>query len=138
MRQISIALLAGFIFGAGLVISGMASPLKVLSFLTLGPAWDPSLAIVMTGALLVAVPGFAWLRRIEKPFLFTHFAKPSAVSIDSRLLIGATLFGIGWGLAGYCPGPAVVALALLQKSAIVFVPSMLLGGWLSHRVNRPR
>lgn len=138
MRHALIALTVGLIFGAGLVVSGMASPVKVLAFLKLGPGWDPSLAFVMGGALAVTVPGFAWLRRKEKPILATHFVKPPLNPIDRRLIIGAALFGLGWGLSGYCPGPAIVSLALLQKSALIFVPSMVLGGWLSQKLMQRR
>ena len=131
MRQLLIALIAGLIFGMGLVVSGMASPVKVLAFLRLGNGWDPSLGIVMGGALLVTIPGFAWWRRKDKATIAPYFPKPSHGPIDYKLVIGALLFGMGWGLAGYCPGPAIVAGALLQKTGLLFLPSMLVGGWLS-------
>lgn len=133
MRHQLTAFIVGLIFGSGLVISGMASPEKVLAFLRLGPGWDPSLAFVMGGALAITLPGFAWLRRRREPLFAASFVMPATNPIDRRLVIGATLFGLGWGLAGYCPGPAIVSAALLQGAAFIFVPSMLLGGWLSHR-----
>jgi uncharacterized membrane protein YedE/YeeE len=131
MRNLLIALLAGILFGAGLVISGMANPAKVLAFLRIDAAWDPSLAFVMGGALAITLPGFAWLRRRQKPLFADQFVSPALRPIDRRLVLGALVFGLGWGLAGYCPGPALVSAALLQPMAWVFVPSMLIGGWLS-------
>jgi len=126
------ALLSGLLFGAGLVLSGMADPAKVLAFLRLGPGWDPALGFVMGGALAVTLPGFAWLRRRPRPFGAEAFANPGGV-VDRRLLRGAALFGLGWGLAGYCPGPAVVSAGLLQGAGLVFLPAMLAGAWLLHR-----
>lgn len=134
MRNVLIALLAGLLFGAGLVISGMANPAKVLAFLSIGPGWDPSLAFVMGGGLIITVPGFAWLRRKDKPLYAERFVKPPLNPIDRRLVVGALLFGAGWGLAGYCPGPAIVSAALLQGAAFIFLPCMLLGGWLSKKL----
>ena len=119
MLRLFSALLAGFAFGAGLVLSGMANPQKVLAFLDLAAiasgGWDPSLAFVMAGALAVAVPGFAWLRRQEKPALADSFAWPQATKIDRKLIAGSAIFGLGWGLAGICPGPALAALASPKK-----------------------
>lgn len=127
-----VPLLSGILFGAGLVLSGMANPAKVLAFLTLGPGWDPSLALVMAGALAVSLPGFAWLRRRPRPFYAASFVNPSG-PVDHRLLLGAALFGIGWGMAGFCPGPAVVAAGLLQGAGLLFVPAMLAGAWIARR-----
>lgn len=125
-------LVSGLLFGAGLVISGMADPANVLGFLRLGPGWNPSLALVMGGALAITLPGFALLRRRGRPLLAERLADPGG-RVDRPLLLGALLFGAGWGLAGFCPGPAIVAAGLLQGAALVFVPAMLLGGWLARR-----
>lgn len=133
MRELLIALLAGMLFGAGLLISGMADPQRVLAFLTLGPDWDPSLALVMAGALTITVPGFALMRRRERPLFTERFTAPTQNRIDRRLLIGAALFGLGWGWAGYCPGPAIVGAGLGHWSALVFAAAMLAGGWLTAR-----
>lgn len=130
------ALLAGVLFGAGLVVSGMADPERVLAFLRLGPGWDPSLAFVMGGALVVALPGFAWLRRRGRPWLAPAFATPPSQAIDRRLLLGAAVFGLGWGWAGYCPGPALVGVGLGHWSAATFVAAMLVGGLLTARISR--
>ncbi len=124
------AALAGVLFGAGLVISGMADPARVLGFLTLAPGWDPTLAFVMAGALAVALPGYALLHRRGRPLLASGFS-PRVSGIDGRLLLGAALFGLGWGLQGYCPGPAVVAAGLAQWPALVFLPAMVAGAWVA-------
>lgn len=134
MKNLLPALTAGLLFGFGLVISGMSSPEKVLGFLSLGPNWDASLALVMGGALLVTVPGFAWLRRRGRPLLAPSFAQPAHAPLDRPLILGALMFGIGWGLAGYCPGPALVSAGLGVASALLFVPAMLLGAWLAKRL----
>ena len=129
MRQALIALLAGLLFGCGLVVSGMVNPAKVLGFLDLGaiPAggWDPSLAFVMGGALLVAVPAFAVARRRQAPLCAETFRWPTKHEIDGRLLLGSALFGVGWGLVGFCPGPAFAALLLDGWKAPLFVAAML-------------
>jgi uncharacterized membrane protein YedE/YeeE len=130
---IAFPLLAGLLFGAGLLISGMADPAKVLGFLRLAPGWDPSLMFVMGGALAVTVPGFWLLHRRGRPLFAPDFA-PRALGLDGRLLLGAALFGLGWGLQGYCPGPAVVAAGLGQWPALVFLPAMFAGAWVSDRL----
>jgi uncharacterized membrane protein YedE/YeeE len=127
--------LAGILFGAGLVISGMADPARVIGFLHLAPGWDPSLAFVMAGALAVTLPGYALLNRRGQPLFASSFA-PRASDIDARLVIGAAVFGLGWGLQGYCPGPAVVAAGLGQWPALLFLPAMLAGAWVSDRFSR--
>lgn len=132
-RTATIAALSGLLFGAGLLVSGMADPARVLGFLRLAPGWDPSLAFVMAGALAVTVPGFALVRRRGRPLFAAALATPAASALDRRLLVGAALFGLGWGLQGYCPGPAVVAAGLLQWPALVFLPAMLGGAWLADR-----
>lgn len=129
-------LFSGLMFGAGLVISGMADPKIVLGFLKWGPGWNPALAFVMAGALAVTVPGFAWVRRRGKPIIAAQFSQPSATEVDRRLVLGALLFGLGWGLSGFCPGPAIVSAGLLQPAALVFLPAMLAGGWLVSHMER--
>lgn len=133
MKTHAISLLAGVLFGIGLVLSGMADPAIVLAFLEWGTGWNPALAFVMAGALLVTVPGFAWARRRGRPLLAEAFNEPATRAIDRRLVIGALLFGLGWGFSGYCPGPAVVSAGLLQPAALLFLPAMLAGGWLAGR-----
>ncbi len=122
-----IALLAGALFGAGLVISGMTDRLKVQGFLDLAGNWDPTLAFVMSGGLLVTLPGFWLIRRRVKPVLESRFHLPTRRDIDARLLIGAACFGIGWGIAGFCPGPALATLVRFDAAALIFVLAMLAG-----------
>lgn len=131
MRRILHALVAGAVFGLGLAVSQMTNPDKVLNFLDLAGQWDPSLALVMGGALAVAMPGFAWLRSRGCTLDCGSLPAPPAARIDRRLLIGSALFGIGWGLAGYCPGPALANLAHGSADAIVFVVAMLAGSQLA-------
>lgn len=122
------ALLAGSLVGLGLTISGMVNPTKVIGFLDIAGQWDPSLALVMGGGLLVYLPGYLWwVKPASKPFYSLEFSIPTARSIDKKLVTGAALFGIGWGLAGICPGPALASLAGGSSFIVVFVVSMLLG-----------
>lgn len=121
------ALLAGAIFGVGLILSGMADPAKVLGFLDLAGAWDPSLAFVMGGAILVGAVAFAFARRRTVSLLGLQMRIPTATRPDRRLVGGSLLFGIGWGIAGFCPGPALVALGMGEQKAMVFVVAMLAG-----------
>lgn len=131
------ALLAGLVFGLGLIVSGMANPAKVLGFLDLAGRWDPSLAFVMAGAILVGLPTFALARRRHQSYLGLEMKLPTARHVDRRLIGGSVSFGIGWGLAGFCPGPAIVALGMGQSKALIFVAAMLAGmglfEWLEHR-----
>jgi uncharacterized protein len=127
--------LCGLIFGAGLLISGMVQPAKVLAFLDIFGAWDPSLAVVMAAALAVSVPGFRLAARGAQPWLAERFVWPGISGIDAPLLAGAALFGIGWGLVGLCPGPAVESLATLSPGIIVFVAAMT-AGMFTHSVYR--
>lgn len=136
MRQTLAAIAAGLLFGAGLAVSGMADRFKVLGFLTLDAHWDPSLAFVMAGALAVTIPGFAWLRKSTRPLYAEQFTQPPTQRLDRNLLAGAAIFGAGWGLAGYCPGPALVSAGLLQTAAWVFLPCMLVGAWLADLARR--
>ena len=129
-------LVAGLVFGIGLVVSGMANPAKVLNFLDVAGRWDPSLAFVMGGAAGVTFLGYRWVLRRPAPVLAESFALPTASRIDGRLLGGAALFGIGWGIGGFCPGPAWTALTLGAPGTLVFLPMMLLGLWLGGRIKR--
>ena len=122
-----ISLLSGTIFGIGLVISEMINPQKVLGFLDLFGNWDPSLAFVMIGALIVSLPMFHIIKKKEKPLLEEKFDYSSNKNIDQRLVFGSILFGAGWGLGGLCPGPAISSLALLNFYSISFVISMFIG-----------
>ncbi|HKM61239.1 MAG TPA: DUF6691 family protein [Acidisphaera sp.] len=123
----AVGLLSGLLFGLGLVVSGMISPAKVLAFLDVAGAWDPSLALVMAAAVSVAGVGFAIGRRLRKPLAATAFAGPTRRDIDANLIAGALLFGIGWGLAGFCPGPALASLSVAGSRSAVFVIAMLAG-----------
>ena len=121
------SLLAGLVFGIGLILSGMADPAKVLGFLDLAGWWDPSLAFVMAGAVAVGVLAFALARRRSASLLGLPMRLPTATLVDGRLVAGGLLFGIGWGIAGFCPGPALVALGMGEVKALVFVVAMLVG-----------
>lgn len=128
----------GLLFGIGLVVSGMSDPAKVLNFLDLAGSFDPSLAFVMGGAVLVAFLGFRLALRRPHPLMAPHFQMPSRRDIDSRLIIGPALFGIGWGLGGFCPGPAFTALGLGASGTLVFVPAMLAGMWAARALAERR
>ena len=119
--------LCGLIFGAGLLVSGMVQPTKVLAFLDLFGVWDPSLAVVMAAALAVAIPGFMLTGRRGQPILARQNFLPTKTQLDAPLLLGAGLFGIGWGLVGLCPGPALESLATLSPGVFVFVVAMAAG-----------
>jgi uncharacterized membrane protein YedE/YeeE len=121
------ALLAGLIFGTGLIVSGMANPAKVLDFLDVAGNWDPSLAFVMAGAIAIGVVGFTVARKLKHSLLGAPMSMPSATRVDRRLLAGSALFGAGWGLAGFCPGPALVSAGSGESKAILFVIAMLVG-----------
>ena len=121
------ALLAGLVFGIGLMLSGMANPAKVLGFLDLSGQWDPSLALVMGGAVAIAAVVFALTRKRKTSLLGADLKLPTARHIDQRLVIGSLVFGAGWGIAGFCPGPALVVLAMGEAKALVFVLAMLAG-----------
>jgi uncharacterized protein len=134
------SLLAGLVFGLGLLVSGLADPGKVLAFLDLAGPWDPSLALVMGGAIAVGAVAFAFARQRTVSFLGLDMKLPTARDIDRRLVLGSVLFGVGWGIAGFCPGPALVALGTGQVKAVVFVLAMLAGmgafEWLELRKAR--
>ena len=121
------AFAAGLLFGIGLIVSGMSDPGKVIGFLDVAGSWDPSLALVMAGAILVGFFAFMFARRRTQAFLGGAMHLPQNQDIDNRLVGGSLVFGIGWGLAGFCPGPALVSFASGQEKAAVFVAAMLLG-----------
>ncbi|HSK38524.1 MAG TPA: YeeE/YedE family protein [Arenibaculum sp.] len=138
MRTIPSALASGLLFGLGLIVSGMIDPAKVLGFLDVAGAWDPTLLFVMGGAMIVAFVGYRHVLRRPAPLFAARFELPTRRDIDDRLVVGAALFGIGWGLAGFCPGPALTALAVEPAKAGVFVGAMLAGMLLHRLVPRPR
>lgn len=117
----------GLLFGVGLILAGMTDPSKVLGFLDLAGNWDPSLALVMGGAILVGLGAFATARKRTTSFLGGAMHLPTSKDIDKRLIVGSLLFGAGWGLAGFCPGPAIVSLGAGQPKAVVFMLAMLAG-----------
>lgn len=131
------ALVSGLLFGAGLALSGMMNPERVLGFLDVAGAWDPSLAFVLAGAVGVSALGYAIKARMAQPALAPRFEVPTNRSLDARLLAGAALFGLGWGLAGFCPGPALAGLSLGLPEVGLFVAAML-AGMLLHRVTAER
>lgn len=134
-----IGLLTGLLFGFGLLISGMTDPVKVQGFLDIFGAWDISLALVMGGGLLVAIVGVQLAKRQQTSWIGTKIELPSKTTINKKLLIGAMLFGIGWGLVGICPGPGIVLLGTGQWQAYVFIPAMIVGmlifQWLEPKLN---
>lgn len=132
MRAILSSLLIGTLFGAGLAVSRMMDPAKVIGFLDVAGDWDPTLALVMIGALIAAASGFAIARRRRAPVLGGEFQIPRRNDVDAPLLGGAALFGIGWGLSGFCPGPALSALATGMWPVYGFVAAMVVGMW-THR-----
>ncbi|WP_413460299.1 DUF6691 family protein [Herbaspirillum huttiense] len=130
------ALAAGLLFGLGLIVSGMADPAKVLGFLDLAGQWDPSLALVMAGAIAIGMPAFALARRRSRSLLGAPMQLPTARGIDRRLVLGSVLFGFGWGLAGICPGPALVLLGMGSLKGLAFVLAMLAGMLLFAWIDR--
>lgn len=136
--QILIALLAGLVFGLGLIISGMTDPARVLGFLDLAGRWNPSLAFVMGGAIAVALPAFAVAARRQRTLTGAPLQLPTTTRIDRRLVLGALAFGAGWGLAGLCPGPALALIATGNGKVLVFVASMLVGMAIFEVIERRR
>ena len=130
------ALISGIVFGIGLIVAGMANPAKVLGFLDLAGLWDPSLALVMGGAIAVGSVAFAVARKRTASFLGLPLQLPTATQIDRRLIGGSLLFGIGWGLAGICPGPGLVLLGSGESQGIAFVVAMLIGMGLFEMMER--
>ena len=135
MPRILVALLAGTLFGLGLAISGMMNPAKVVGFLDVAGNWDPTLAFVMGGALLVAVPAYRMILGRTRPGLDGEFSLPTRTELDAPLILGSALFGVGWGLVGFCPGPAVAAVVTGLPAVLGFVAAMLAGialhAWIS-------
>ena len=133
-----ISFISGIIFGVGLSVSNMINPEKVLGFLDLFGQWDPSLIFVMMGAIIVSAPVFFLFRNKNKPLFADNFAIPTLKSVDKNLIIGSATFGIGWGMVGFCPGPAISSLALLQPLSILFVIAMILGFYVSRFISTER
>ena len=121
------SLFSGLVFGLGLTLSGMTNPEKVINFLNIFRAWDPSLAFVMIGAILISAPFFYLAKNKNKPLFAETFSWPTLKEIDSKLILGSLMFGIGWGLIGLCPGPAIASISLLSQPSFTFILSMLAG-----------
>ena len=121
------SLLCGLLFGLGLWISGMAEPAKIIGFLDMFGRWDPSLAIVMASAVAVTMLGYRFVLARPVPLLAKRFQLPAATRVDARLIVGSVLFGIGWGVGGYCPGPSLLGLSLGGAGAVAFVAAMIVG-----------
>lgn len=136
MPRIAMALLIGLIFGAGIALSGMANPAKVLNFFDFAGTWDPSLIFVMGGALGATAIGYALVFRRKRPVLDSHFHLPANRRIDTPLIAGSAIFGIGWGITGFCPGGAIPALGLLEPDALIFVAAMIGGIVLAAALRR--
>ena len=127
-----VSLISGIIFGVGLTVSQMIDPAKVLGFLNIFGAWDPSLAFVMIGALIISSPFFHLFKNNKKPVFSDSFSYFNNKELNKELIIGSSLFGAGWGLVGLCPGPAIASLALLNTSSVIFVITMFVGFYLSN------
>ena len=136
LTRIITPLLCGLLFGAGLEISGMTDTRVVLGFLDITGAWDPSLMLVMVGALSITVPGFWLAQKRATPILTKQFHLPDSCKIESKPLIGSAIFGIGWGLYGYCPGPALASLSALNWQPLAFVAAMAVGVYLEKLLQR--
>jgi hypothetical protein len=134
MKQTLAALVSGLVFGAGLALAGMTNPAKVLCFLDVAGAWDPTLALVMGSALCVNAAAYALTRRRAKPLFADTFALPTRSDLDARLLGGAALFGVGWALVGLCPGPALASLARGEGEVLAFVAAMCAGMLAARRI----
>ncbi|MGB0447126.1 MAG: DUF6691 family protein [Pseudomonadales bacterium] len=135
MQRLITALIAGIIFGAGLVVSEMVNPVKVQGFLNIFGNWDPSLILVMGGAVVVTLISSRFILRRVAPMFTDSFELPVSTIIDRRLILGAVLFGLGWGLSGYCPGPGLVNALINPNEAIVFIPALLIGAWIGKGVS---
>jgi uncharacterized membrane protein YedE/YeeE len=135
MQRLITALIAGIIFGAGLVVSEMVNPVKVQGFLNIFGNWDPSLILVMGGAVVVTLISSRFILRRVAPMFTDSFELPVSTIIDRRLILGAVLFGLGWGLSGYCPGPGLVNALINPNEAMVFIPALLIGAWIGKGVS---
>ena len=131
------AALCGLVFGFGLIASQMTDPARIIAFLDVAGAWDPSLLVVMVSASVVAAPAFAMARRTHHSWLGETITLPDRRHIDNQLLIGAAIFGVGWGLAGICPGPGLVLLGSFDIGALIFIPAVIVGSFLG-RMRRPQ
>ncbi len=127
MILIVVALVSGLVFGVGLTISRMVDPAKVLGFLDIAGAWDPSLILVMMGGIAVAMPAFYWVRRRGHDLRGHAVSQPAGWPIDRRLVVGGVIFGAGWGLVGFCPGPAIASLGLGSTNSLIFIAAMIVG-----------
>jgi uncharacterized membrane protein YedE/YeeE len=138
LRQGLVALASGLLFGVGLLLSGMTDPKNVLGFLDVLGDWNPRLAFVMAGAIGVHAPIVAWVRRRGTPLLAASLLIPTRRDIDAALVVGAALFGVGWGISGYCPGPSLVALPSARAGVVVFVAALVVGSWLQRVLSTAR
>jgi len=138
MPRLVVALASGVLFGLGLTVSHMIDPAKILGFLDVAGDWDPSLALVMLGALIVTVPGYALARRLRSTLCASDFAPPARTQVDRNLTAGALLFGVGWGLVGYCPGPALASIGFGSAQTLLFVAAMLIGMAIFAAISRDR
>ena len=136
MAPFFIALVSGLIFGCGILLSGMANPAKILNFFDVAGPWDPSLAFVMGGALTVTAIGYRLVWRRGKPIAAETFQLPVKRQLDSRLLLGSAIFGVGWGIAGFCPGGAIPALGLMRPEVALFVATMAAGIFIAQFVDQ--
>ena len=134
MAQVVSAFLLGTLFGLGLAVSEMTNPARIIGFLDVMGRWDPTLVFVMAGALVITGSMFPFILRRVRPLFATRFSLPTKTKIDTPLVVGAAVFGIGWGLVGFCPGPAVAALASRSPSVALFVIAMFVGQWLASRL----
>jgi uncharacterized membrane protein YedE/YeeE len=136
MLRYLVSLICGLLFGAGLALSGMTRPLKVLGFLDVAGKWDPSLIFVLGAAATVATVAFHFILQRKAPLLAPAFDLPTTKGVDRRLITGALIFGVGWGIAGFCPGPAIALLAAPGTEALYFLPAMVAGWWLYRLTTR--
>jgi uncharacterized membrane protein YedE/YeeE len=136
--QVAVAAVAGALFALGLILGGMTIPAKITGFLDVGGAWDPALAFVMIGAIAVYAPLLRLIKHRPRPIGAERFHWPTAKQIDARLIVGMALFGVGWGLSGYCPGPALASVTGGAPSAVVFVAFMILGTVVTRLALRSR
>jgi uncharacterized membrane protein YedE/YeeE len=133
MNRVIIALISGILFGAGLVLSEMVNPVKVQGFLDLFGNWDPSLVLVMGGAVAVTLVTSRFILRRKTPIFADRFYMAMTSNIDTRLILGAVLFGTGWGLSGYCPGPGLVNAMINPTEALIFIPALIVGGFIGQK-----
>jgi uncharacterized protein len=130
LRQGLVALASGLVFGVGLLLSGMIDPKNIVGFLDVFGDWNPRLMFVMAGAIAVHAPFVAWVRRRGTPLLAADLSIPTRRDIDAALVVGAAMFGVGWGISGFCPGPSLVALPSARAGVVVFVVALVIGSWL--------